>query len=594
VTARAEHFASNEVTIPEAMDQTMMQHFRGRLWGRRRSTLACLAMASLSGILSGGCAASYEFLDEPGQYRGGRLGGEQDGQWTYYYENGSPRSIGSYAEDEQQGNWSYWFPDAVSQGAGAEEQAQFEITYEEGHLSGEYLRWFRSGSPRAQGYFEDDAEVGPWTFFAPGRQAVQMGDFVQGEMHLRWTYRYDNGQPLAEGYRFRDNKVGPWRFWDESGQEFREVYPLPPGWELVRELWPSGAVRREGFLLHGAPQGLWVSWHRGGSRRFAGSFDDGRAEGLWVAWDFSGALVAAGDVDRSVMSGDWTVVVNGLPEIWAANVFDGPRAPRGQWSSDRLAAKSAHEAVSTWLGEMLSPSQPAVRPTNYDRPPPAALAAAAGRPEVAVPAQPWRVRESKALSAMVRMYSSSQQGAAAGGGFDPYGDVNTGESKGRSALSRPMLGKRLPASSLSTVNGQVDLSSYAGRKVAVVIMRGFDGEVCVYCATQTRALEKAQAQFAAVGAEVLVVYPGDRDDLATFMSSVASLADDGGEPSFTVAFDPSFELVEGLEIQGSQALPTTLLLDQQGVIRWSYVGKDKVDRPDVERLLGELEKMPST
>ncbi len=564
------------------------------LLGTGRSALALIACAFLTGGLLNGCAASYEFLDEPGQYRGARVGGEQSGEWTYFYGDGSPRTQGSYVEDEQSGDWTYWYPSTTpgsSQGTG---QKQFEIGFEGGHLQGNYQRWYRGGGPQASGFFEDDAEVGPWTFFAPGRRPVQMGDFVNGEMHLRWTYRYGSGKPLAEGYRLRDDKVGPWQFWDENGQEYRELFPLPPAWQLVRELWPGGAVRREGYLLHGAPQGLWVSWHRSGSRRFAGTFDGGQASGLWVAWDPDGALVAAGQMDHSTMSGDWTVMVRGAPETWAANVFDPPRSPRGQWSEDRLASQGPHQAVSVWLGEMLSPGKPFVWPANYDRPPPEALAAAVGRPQVTVPPQPWRVRETRAVSAMVSMYTGGQRGVLAAGEFDPYGDVVAAESRGRTSVSSPLVGKRLPFAKINTIDGQVDLSSYAGRKVAVVIMRGFDGEVCVYCAAQTRALTNAQARFEAAGAEVLVVYPGDGDDLETFLGAVASLADDGDEPSFTMAFDPSFELVRALDIRGTQAMPTTLLLDEQGVVRWAYVGKDKVDRPDVERMIKELEQMPTT
>ncbi len=39
-------------------------------------------------------------------------------------------------------------------------------------------------------------------------------------------------------------------------------------------------------------------------------------------------------------------------------------------------------------------------------------------------------------------------------------------------------------------------------------------------------------------------------------------------------------------------MPSTLLLDEQGIVRWAYVGKDNVDRPDVERLIAELQEFP--
>jgi len=550
--------------------------------------LRCRLPALLTITLMGGCAATNEYLDVPGAHRGARVGGEQTGEWTYFYEDGSVKAQGFYVEDEQDGLWSYWY----KPGPDGRTQKQYEIEFAAGHLQGAYRCWYREGDPNAEGFFGDDHERGPWAFFAPEQRPIQIGNFVAGEMSLRWEYRFNSGQLRAEGYRLRDTMVGPWKFWDDQGDEYRELYPLPDDWKLVRELWPGGVVRREGFLLAGKPEGLWITWHQGGGRRMSGLFRDGQATGQWRAWDSEGYLVAVGEQKASEMQGDWNVIVRGVQESMPAYVFDPPRVPTGPWSADEIGTASPLEAVSTWLGEMLSPARPASLPANYDRPPPAALIATGlKRPAVKIPPQPWRVREETNLPAMVRLYSVGRQKLTARGGPNPYGSRSASESKGRTSVSQRLVGSPLPFEKLFTPEGEVDLSTYRGRKFALVIMRGFDGEVCVYCAAQTRALQKARKQFDAVAAEVLVVYPGDGDDLETFLQAVERLAQEGDEPAYEVCFDPSYELVKALDIEATRALPTTLLIDAEGIVRWAYVGKDKVDRPDVERMIDMFRKM---
>ena len=115
--------------------------------------------------------------------------------------------------------------------------------------------------------------------------------------------------------------------------------------------------------------------------------------------------------------------------------------------------------------------------------------------------------------------------------------------------------------------------------------------LCVYCATQTRALAKNQAEFERCGAEVLVVYPGEENRLDAFLEGYSSLAEDVEEIPFRMAFDPNFRLVNELKIDGDLAFPTTILLDEQGIVRWAYVGKDKLDRPPAKRLIKVLEGM---
>jgi hypothetical protein len=54
------------------------------------------------------------------------------------------------------------------------------------------------------------------------------------------------------------------------------------------------------------------------------------------------------------------------------------------------------------------------------------------------------------------------------------------------------------------------------------------------------------------------------------------------------------KLVEGLGIVDNIAVPSVLLLDKQGLIRWSHVAKDLSDRPSATQILKQLEALSRT
>ncbi len=56
-------------------------------------------------------------------------------------------------------------------------------------------------------------------------------------------------------------------------------------------------------------------------------------------------------------------------------------------------------------------------------------------------------------------------------------------------------------------------------------------------------------------------------------------------PSFDVRFDPEGELAERFKVQG---MPTSIVVDRQGVVRFTHTGFRPVDRALYETQLREL------
>lgn len=140
-------------------------------------------------------------------------------------------------------------------------------------------------------------------------------------------------------------------------------------------------------------------------------------------------------------------------------------------------------------------------------------------------------------------------------------------------------------------NGEiVDLNDLRGQPVVLVIMRGFGGAVCLHCSTQMLALATHRQEFERRRARVFVVYPGDAETIPVFIGSVRAL-DPQFRPSFPILLDVDLAAVRSFMIEGNLAKPTTMLIDAQGAVRWAYVGKQPADRPSVDLILRQLERI---
>jgi peroxiredoxin len=146
---------------------------------------------------------------------------------------------------------------------------------------------------------------------------------------------------------------------------------------------------------------------------------------------------------------------------------------------------------------------------------------------------------------------------------------------------------------VDTAGQTVDLADFRGKKpVVLVVMRGFTGMVCLYCSAQTARLITNHKEFVKRGAEVLVVYPGPKEHVPTFLTRAREEADRAAVP-FRVLLDPDFAAVDKLGIRGQLAKPSTYILDKQGQVRFAYVGASLSDRPSLKAMLAQLDQLNS-
>ncbi len=562
----------------------------------QQSGWSALSTAVVCAVLAAACAQHIERRNESGQLeRSGQLvGGLRQGPWVHYHADGTQQSAGSYVRDVQDGEWTWWYPNGAIEMRGSFEQEARE---------GLWTLWHPDGSLRAQGHYERGFEAGLWSFYAPGGVLERRGWFDRGRMALRWTIHDATGAVKATGHYDAGAMVGTWLVGDASGARSSVTYPLPDSRTIIEERDPAAAAdaapRRMGMLHAGRKQGLWVGVHAQDELWLACNFVDDTAHGVARVLRADGTLLAQGPVQQGCLQGQWRWDGGARVDTYATA---RPRLPwSGVWSATPCAQPSCSD-VERWLAELSSPLQPApLAPSTTPAAAPVAEALTATAAEVPVlpaRAQPWTEFEEHALPELVKIYGSGTEANLLG--MDGY-EMPVGR---RVELQRPAevakpgdhLGKRLPVRTFVTPQqGRVDLDANVGRKhTLVVVLRGFGGQVCVYCTAQTKALAKEAARLAALDTDVLVVFPGPSSGLDAFMEAYERTFGKGERPPYTFAYDSDMKLVEALGIVDNIAVPSVLLLDKEGLIRWSHVAKDLSDRPSATQILKQIEALPRT
>lgn len=185
-----------------------------------------------------------------------------------------------------------------------------------------------------------------------------------------------------------------------------------------------------------------------------------------------------------------------------------------------------------------------------------------------------------------------------GGGYNSYG-VDPKEIRFSSDVTmQPAADTDLRDLTFVDKEGQaVALKDLLGNKTKlVVVTRGYPGEICIYCSTQVARLIAQYDKITAHDAEVVVIFPvsevSDKQTLDDFIVAAQSQLDDPTtKVPFPILLDVELKAVTKLGILKDLSKPATYIVDQQGVVRFAYVGDTVADRPSIEAIVRHLEKL---
>jgi peroxiredoxin len=163
--------------------------------------------------------------------------------------------------------------------------------------------------------------------------------------------------------------------------------------------------------------------------------------------------------------------------------------------------------------------------------------------------------------------------------------------------NRQVSGSDIPLKFVDTAGKEVDLTSFRGKSnVVLVVVKGMPkypgGKFCPGCLAQVHSLTANHAEFQKRNAEILMVFPGSPDTLPQFLTDgkVDGQRDNPKVP-FPLLLDKDLKAVQSLGISGDLAKPSTYILDKKGNAVFAFVGETTTDRPSVQALLAQLDKL---
>jgi len=144
-------------------------------------------------------------------------------------------------------------------------------------------------------------------------------------------------------------------------------------------------------------------------------------------------------------------------------------------------------------------------------------------------------------------------------------------------------GKPAPDFSLLSLNGDwVKLSQLRGNKVLMIFYRG---HWCPFCVGHLQDIQIMLPELEKRGYRVLAVSPDD----ATGMQKMADRMDRPYQ--FLSDVDLAVTDLYGIRKDEELPHPAMILLDDQGIVQWFYIGEDYKTRPSATQLQQVLDRL---
>lgn len=201
---------------------------------------------------------------------------------SFYRSNGNLRSRGAYSSKKmksQEGEWTYFFEN------GNKEQVS---NYVEDSREGEFESWYENGNPSQKGQYEDGWEIGAWEQWY--EDGAKRGDFVyikKFDFPLVLNLWLENGvQSVTEG-------VGKYISYKADSDEMQVLGSIKNQkregeWKYFRG---PGDMYENLFFKDGKAEGKNTRYHENGEMAAVGNYENGIPMGLWQYFDSTGEVI---------------------------------------------------------------------------------------------------------------------------------------------------------------------------------------------------------------------------------------------------------------------------------------------------------------
>jgi antitoxin component YwqK of YwqJK toxin-antitoxin module len=141
-----------------------------------------------------------------------RADGVKNGAWHEWYQNGNPKSAGSYTDGKMEGKWQTFYEDG---------SLKTEGLYKAGLKDGTWIQFYGKddggGKNRVEEHHAGSSEV-KWTAFHGDGVKWAEGMLLGMRPHGPYTEYHDNGKVAVKGNYNAGEKAGEWSYFDADGK----------------------------------------------------------------------------------------------------------------------------------------------------------------------------------------------------------------------------------------------------------------------------------------------------------------------------------------------------------------------------------------
>lgn len=249
--------------------------------------VACFLLISVTAFsLSKGFSGEKTYYYENGSVlsQGTYLNGKENGLWTYYHENGEKLLLAHYAAGIEKGAWLWYYDTGVLMRKGYYTNGLFDSTwlnyneagilvdssnYVLGRQHGAYKSFHDNGQLYEVGAYDRDLKVGDWTIFYENGNLNSAGAFVEGEISGLWRFNNPDGTPSQEVEYLENEKASIRSLWGLAGEAL-----ITNGTGTYILYAEDGKILREGRIENGIKVGSWTSYYPDGTTKEVGEYNN--------------------------------------------------------------------------------------------------------------------------------------------------------------------------------------------------------------------------------------------------------------------------------------------------------------------------------
>lgn len=179
----------------------------------------------------------------------------QEGEWTYFFENGNKEEVCNYIEDSREGDFESWHKNGNHAKKGQ---------YEDGWKIGVWEQWYEDGTKRG-----DFSYVKKFNFPLVKNLWLENGVQSVAEGEGKYiSYKDDSDEMQVVGQIKNQKREGEWKFFRGHGDMYENL-----------------------FFKNGKAEGKNTRYHQNGEMAAVGNYENGIPMGLWQYFDSTGEVI---------------------------------------------------------------------------------------------------------------------------------------------------------------------------------------------------------------------------------------------------------------------------------------------------------------